>query len=132
MDELNFKSFGLSEEILKALEKLGYERPSQVQERVIPFALQNKDIIVKSQTGSGKTAAFAIPFVKKLSWKEKTTGIGSYSNRELAVQVKEDISNIGRFKRIRCAAVFGSTYGYSSKRIKTEGSYCSWYSRKNF
>lgn len=108
MDELNFKSFGLSEEILKALEKLGYERPSEVQERVIPFALQNKDIIVKSQTGSGKTAAFAIPVCEKIELeKRKPQVLVLTPTRELAVQVKEDISNIGRFKRIRCAAVFG-------------------------
>lgn len=108
MDKLNFKYFGLSEEILNALEKLGYERPSEVQERVIPFALQNKDIIVKSQTGSGKTAAFAIPVCEKIELeKRKPQVLVLTPTRELAVQVKEDISNIGRFKKIRCAAVFG-------------------------
>ncbi|MCY6355170.1 DEAD/DEAH box helicase [Clostridium sp. ZS2-4] len=108
MDKSNFKYFGLSEEILKALEKLGYERPSEVQERVMPFALQNKDIIVKSQTGSGKTAAFAIPVCEKIELENRKPQVLVLTpTRELAVQVKEDISNIGRFKRIRCTAVFG-------------------------
>ncbi|MCY6371050.1 DEAD/DEAH box helicase [Clostridium ganghwense] len=108
MDKLNFKYLGLSEEMLKALEKLGYERPSEVQQRVIPFVLEDKDIIVKSQTGSGKTAAFAIPICEKIELeKRKPQVLVLTPTRELAVQVKEDISNIGRFKRIRCAAIFG-------------------------
>jgi superfamily II DNA/RNA helicase len=108
MEKKNFKCFGLSKEILKAVEKLGYESPSEVQERVIPLALKDKDIIVKSQTGSGKTAAFAIPVCEKIELEHRKPQVLVLTpTRELAVQVKEDISNIGRFKRIRCAAVFG-------------------------
>lgn len=108
MEEWNFKYLNLSEEILKALEKLGYEKPSEVQERVIPVAFDDKDIIVKSQTGSGKTAAFAIPICEKIEIEEREPqALVLTPTRELAVQIKEDISNIGRFKKIRCAAVFG-------------------------
>ncbi|WML33807.1 DEAD/DEAH box helicase [Clostridium sp. OS1-26] len=108
MVELNFKSLDISEEILKSLEMLGYKHPSEVQAQVIPLALKDKDIIVKSQTGSGKTGAFAIPICEKIEIEEnKPQVLVLTPTRELAIQVKEDINNIGRFKRIRSVAVFG-------------------------
>lgn len=108
MDIINFKDFGLSEEILKALDKLEYKKPSKVQKLVIPLALEDKDIIVKSQTGSGKTAAFGIPVCEKIGIENRKPQVLILTpTRELAVQIKDDISNIGRFKKIRCAAVFG-------------------------
>ncbi|MGL5245240.1 MAG: DEAD/DEAH box helicase, partial [Sarcina sp.] len=104
----NFKDFKISEDILKALDRLSYKKPSEVQVKVIPKALEEKDIIVKSQTGSGKTASFAIPLCDKIDWDEnKAQALVLTPTRELAVQVKEDVSNIGRFKRIKCVAVFG-------------------------
>lgn len=103
-----FSKFKISEEILKSIEGLGYKKPSEVQEKVIPEILLNKDVIVKSQTGSGKTAAFGIPLCERIDWEENSPQVLVLSpTRELAVQVSEDISNIGRFKRIKCAAVFG-------------------------
>ncbi|MTK12015.1 MAG: DEAD/DEAH box helicase [Clostridiaceae bacterium] len=108
MIELNFKSLNISEEILKSIEMLGYKYPSEVQAQVIPLALQDKDIIVKSQTGSGKTGAFAIPICEKIELEQKRVQVLVLTpTRELAIQVKEDINNIGRFKRIRSVAVFG-------------------------
>ena len=108
MSNNQFKAFGLSEETLKALFKLRYETPTEVQAKVIPEALKGKDIIVKSQTGSGKTAAFAIPLCEKLELEKRNPQVLVLTpTRELAVQVKEDFAHIGRFKRIRCAAVYG-------------------------
>lgn len=108
MENTTFKSFGLSEELLTALDKLGYINPTEVQRRVIPYVLSNRDIIVKSQTGSGKTAAFAIPICENLELnKKKPQVLVLTPTRELALQVKEDIADIGRLKKIRCAAVFG-------------------------
>jgi ATP-dependent RNA helicase DeaD len=108
MSILNFKSLGVSEEIIKSLEKLGYEMPTEVQEKAIPMVLKSKDIIVKSQTGTGKTAAFGIPICDKLEIeKREPQALILVPTRELAVQVKEDISNIGRLKKVRCAAIFG-------------------------
>ena len=70
--------------------------------------LNCKDIIVKSQTGSGKTAAFGIPLCEKVIWEEsKPQVLVLTPTRELAIQVKEELTNIGRFKRIRAVAVFG-------------------------
>lgn len=108
MDKVSFRQLGISKEILKALDKLGYENPSEVQKKAIPYVFEGKDIVVKSKTGSGKTAAFGIPICEKAEIEErKPIALVLTPTRELALQVKEDISNIGRFKRIRCAAVFG-------------------------
>ena len=103
-----FSKFKISDEILRAIEGLGYKKPSEVQEKVIPEILLNKDVVVKSQTGSGKTAAFAIPLIEKIYWDEKNPQVLVLSpTRELAVQVSEDFTNLGRFKRIKSMAVFG-------------------------
>ena len=108
MDKSNFENLGISEEVLKSLNKLGFERPSDVQRMVIPIAFEDKDIIVKAQTGSGKTAAFAIPFCEKIELEERLPQVLVLTpTRELAIQVKEDIFNIGRFKRVRPVAIFG-------------------------
>lgn len=103
-----FKDYGISEEILRALDGLGYTEPTEVQEKVIPLALEKRDISVKSQTGSGKTAAFGIPICELVEWDEnKPQALVLTPTRELALQVSEDIMNIGRFKRVKATAVFG-------------------------
>ena len=108
MDKQSIQSYGFSKEMLKALDSLGYESLTEVQERVIPLVLIGKDIIVRSQTGSGKTAAFAIPVCEKIELEQRSPQVLVLTpTRELAVQLKQDITNIGRFKRIRCAVVFG-------------------------
>ena len=103
-----FKDMNLSKEILKALDNLGFFEPSEVQKEVIPKILENKNLVVKSQTGSGKTASFGIPLCEKINEEENIIkALILVPTRELAIQVKEDISNIGRLKKIRCAAIFG-------------------------
>lgn len=103
-----FNKLNLSKEILKALENIGFKKPSEVQSATIPQMLEKKDLIVKSQTGSGKTASFGIPICNEVSIEEKfVQGIILVPTRELALQVKEEISNIGRLKKVRCTAVFG-------------------------
>ncbi|MNH82518.1 ATP-dependent RNA helicase DbpA [compost metagenome] len=104
----HFTEAKLSEEIVRALQGLGYDRPTDVQSQVIPLLLADRDIVVKSQTGSGKTAAYAIPLCELVDWNEnKPQALVLTPTRELAVQVKEDITNIGRFKRVKAAAVYG-------------------------
>ncbi|HLR10994.1 MAG TPA: DEAD/DEAH box helicase [Sporosarcina sp.] len=105
---MTFKQFSLSEEIQKALEKLGYFEPTEVQESVIPEALQKQDLVVQSQTGSGKTAAFGIPICEMVNWEENKPQVLILTpTRELADQVKADITNIGRLKRVRVTALYG-------------------------
>ncbi|WP_046173492.1 DEAD/DEAH box helicase [Domibacillus indicus] len=106
----SFQSFSLSSDILRALETLEYREPTPVQRAVIPAALEQKDMIVQSQTGSGKTASFAIPLVQLADWEEnKAQALVLTPTRELAAQVKEDITNIGRFKRIKATAIYGKS-----------------------
>lgn len=108
MSEKSFKDYELSDEIVRALESLAYETPTEVQREVIPVALEKKDLVVKSQTGSGKTAAYGIPLCELVDWNEnKPQALILTPTRELAVQVNEDITNIGRFKRIKATAVYG-------------------------
>lgn len=109
MKKTSFKDFKLSEDILKAISLLDFTNPTKVQEEAIGSILDNKDIIVKSQTGSGKTAAFAIPICELVQWDEnKPQALILTPTRELAIQVKEDIFNIGRFKRLKVAAIYGN------------------------
>jgi len=108
MEKHRFNEYRLSDELLKAIENLGYESPTEVQQMVIPYALENKDLIVRSQTGSGKTAAYTIPMCERIEWLEnKPQALILTPTRELAVQVREDITNIGRYKRIKAIAVYG-------------------------
>lgn len=120
MIKANFKDYKLSNEILKALNILNYKSPTKVQEKVIPVLLEGKDVLVKSQTGSGKTASFAIPLCELVDWNQnKPQALILTPTRELAIQVKEDVFNIGRFKRIKVPALFGrSSFAMQKKELK--------------
>lgn len=110
MNKQTFETFKISPEIVKALTSLRYFHPTAVQEAVIPLALEKQDIIVESQTGSGKTVAFGIPLCEQAEWEEnKPQSLILVPTRELALQVKDDIMNIGRLKRIKVTAVFGKS-----------------------
>ncbi|MDC3418332.1 DEAD/DEAH box helicase [Aquibacillus salsiterrae] len=108
MNKTSFADYQVSEKIKRAIALLKYETPTEVQSKVIPLALENQDLIVKAQTGSGKTASFGIPVCDRIEWEEKNPQVLILTpTRELAVQVREDITNIGRFKRIKAVAVYG-------------------------
>ena len=107
---MNFNEYKLCPEIIKSLDLMNYISPTEVQKKVIPLVLQNNNIIVKSQTGSGKTASFGIPIIELLNWEElKPQALVIVPTRELAVQVGEDLFNIGRFKRVKVLTVYGKT-----------------------
>lgn len=106
--ENGFLKYSLSKEVQSALSVIKYRTPTQVQEQIIPHALKKEDIVCKSQTGSGKTAAFAIPICELVNWDEnKPESIVLEPTRELTVQVKQEIFNIGRNKRVKVIDVFG-------------------------
>ena len=108
MNEKSFDDYQLSEEVKRALSVLKYETPTEVQQEVLPLALEKKDLVVKSQTGSGKTAAYGIPICEIIEWEEKKPqALILTPTRELAAQVREDLTNIGRFKRIKAVALYG-------------------------
>lgn len=110
MKNTSFEAFGISSDITKALTSLRYFKPTAVQEAVIPLALEKQDIIVESQTGSGKTVAFGIPLCETAEWEEnKPQAIILVPTRELALQIKSEIMNVGRLKRIKVTAVYGKS-----------------------
>ncbi len=95
-----FSELGLSPEILKAIDKLGFEQASPIQAEAIPLLLTGKDIVGQSQTGSGKTAAFAIPAIEKTDPQLKAVQVLILCpTRELAVQVSEEVHKLALFKR---------------------------------
>ncbi len=101
-------NINLSSEINRAIKTLGYDKFTKVQEKVIPEALLNKDLIVKAQTGSGKTAAFVVPICEKIKWEENNPQCLILSpTRELAIQTAEEVKNIGRYKRIKGVSIYG-------------------------
>lgn len=103
-----FLEYALSDEIIEALTLLGYTEPTTIQKEVIPVALEGRDIVAKSQTGTGKTAAFAIPICEQIRWEENSPqALVLEPTRELAVQVRDELFYIGRKKRMKVPAVFG-------------------------
>ncbi|HEU6447527.1 MAG TPA: DEAD/DEAH box helicase [Verrucomicrobiae bacterium] len=95
-----FTELGLSEDLLRAIDKLGFEQASPIQAAAIPPLLQGKDIVGQSQTGSGKTAAFGIPAVEKIDVNQRAVQVLILCpTRELAIQVSEEIHKLSFFKR---------------------------------
>jgi ATP-dependent RNA helicase DeaD len=95
-----FSELGLSAEILKAIDKLGFEQAAPIQAAAIPLLLAGKDIVGQSQTGSGKTCAFGIPAVEKVDANKRAVQILILCpTRELAMQVSEEIHKLAFFKR---------------------------------
>jgi len=100
MEKRPFSELGVSQEVLKAVDKLGYEEASPIQTAVIPAALQGRDVVGQSATGSGKTAAFAIPAIELCKAQErKVQCLILCPTRELAVQVAEETGKLLLFKK---------------------------------
>ncbi len=107
-DDQSFRNYKLSEDILKALELLGYQNPTSIQKEVIPAILAGKHVVAKAPTGSGKTAAFAIPICEQVVWEENAPQVLILEpTRELTVQVSDETFHIARKKRLKVPAVFG-------------------------
>ncbi len=105
---MKFNELGLSNEILKALDILDYQEVLPVQEKVIPLLLDKKDVIVRSKTGSGKTASYAIPEIEKIDWMLNQPQVLVLTpTRELAKQVAGEFKSIGSYKRVNALPIFG-------------------------
>lgn len=104
----NFSNSDLSAELLKSLEQLGYNTPTPVQRDTIPLMLAKNNIIVKSSTGTGKTAAFGIPIIESCEWIEKKPqALIIAPNRELVLQITNDLKLMGQYKRMKPLAIYG-------------------------
>ncbi len=110
---MKFKELNIIEPILKAIDQKGYEIPTPIQQEAIPVILNNRDILGLAQTGTGKTAAFAIPILQKLATAQPASGPRKIKalvltpTRELALQIFECFSEYGKHTRIRSCVIFG-------------------------
>lgn len=103
-----FSELGLSEPIYRAVAELGFERPTPIQARAIPVLLTGKDLIGQAQTGTGKTAAFALPLIQKMNRDELTTqALVLAPTRELAIQVASGIYDLAKHAGLRVVPVYG-------------------------
>lgn len=118
----DFSQFDLHPALIQAAANQNYNAPTEVQIRVIPRMLSGKDVLVQSQTGSGKTAAFAFPLIHHLLTRESRRSIHTLvlaPTRELAIQVAESIRIYGRSQKVRVLPVYGGqNYGTSRRKLK--------------
>ncbi|MDO4410807.1 MAG: DEAD/DEAH box helicase [Akkermansia sp.] len=114
-----FAELGLSDAVLKAVEKCGYEQPTPIQAQAIPIVLQGRDLIGASQTGTGKTAAFALPLLSKIAPIGKPQILVLEPTRELADQVAESFAKYGEHTGLKIALLYGGVgYGKQTDELK--------------
>ena len=107
MEKITFKNLNLKEDILRAIEELGYETPSPIQAQAIPLAIEGHDLIGQAQTGTGKTAAFGCSLLNNLV---KTGNVGAIvlaPTRELAIQVYEELNKLAKYEKINIVPIYG-------------------------
>lgn len=123
--QMSFKDLKLKKPLLKALAERGYKNPTLVQKKTIPFVLDKKDIIVSAQTGTGKTAAFALPILQLLfdnqNTDKKIKTLIISPTRELAIQIGIDFKTYGKFTNIRTTVIYGGTSIKPQKDILKKG-----------
>jgi ATP-dependent RNA helicase RhlE len=108
-----FKELGLSAELLRAVEKQGYNEATPIQQQAIPLVLQGRDVLAGAQTGTGKTAGFTLPVLQRLqqspsdSRKRQPRVLVLTPTRELAAQVHDSVQDYGRYLPFRSAVIFG-------------------------
>jgi ATP-dependent RNA helicase RhlE len=125
---MTFKELGVIDPILRALKDLGYTQPTPIQEQSIPILLQGKDLLGCAQTGTGKTAAFAIPIIQHLyeeskhnKGKRKIRALIVTPTRELAIQIADSFSEYGKYTGLRNTVIFGGVNQGPQTRILQKG-----------
>jgi len=113
-----FEQLGLTAPLIKALQKEGYTTPTPIQAQAIPHALQGKDILGLAQTGTGKTAAFALPILQLLGHEQSkgykhTRALILTPTRELAMQISESFQTYGRYMNVKQEVIFGGVSQYA-------------------
>jgi ATP-dependent RNA helicase DeaD len=103
-----FAEFHLSAEVLRAIDALGFEEPTPIQVQAIPLLLEGRDVVAQAQTGTGKTAAFALPIVERIDvGRREVQALVLVPTRELAVQVAETMHELGRTRGLAVLSVYG-------------------------
>src|SRR5512142_2688442 len=111
-----FSQLGLSSHVLEGVKAMGYVEPTPIQLRAIPLVLEGHDVIGSAQTGTGKTAAFALPILSQLGRHQPQPRVLVLEpTRELAAQVETAFRDLARFTDIRVTVVFGGV-GYGNQR----------------
>jgi len=121
-DMTTFKDLGLAPAILSAVEEAGYTEPTPIQAGAIPHIIDGRDVIGSAQTGTGKTAAFALPALHRLGKHQKGAAprcLVLGPTRELAAQVKEQFEKYGKDAQLKCALIHGGV-GYGRQRQELE------------
>ena len=118
---IDFHAFSLHPALMQAVEELGYESPTPIQERAIPALMGGRDVLGQAQTGTGKTAAFALPMLHALEMDEAhahVQGLVVAPTRELANQVAKAIYGYGRHRGVRVLSVYGGqSYSHQINRL---------------
>jgi ATP-dependent RNA helicase RhlE len=112
---MQFQDLQLRKEILQALDERGYTEPTPIQEQSIPHILAGKDMIGSAQTGTGKTAAFALPTLQRLKQHSHTRALVLTPTRELACQIEENFSYYGKYLDLTLGLIYGGV-GYGAQR----------------
>lgn len=108
LEDDSFTSLPLDDTIRRAVDEVGYEQPTPIQRQTIPVLLEGKDLLAQSQTGTGKTAAFAIPLIQGIDLQNRgVQALVVAPTRELAVQVAETIHKLGRYRGVTDLPVYG-------------------------
>jgi len=125
--DLTFESLGVAEPILRALSAENYTHPTPIQGRAIPVLLSGKDLLGIAQTGTGKTAAFGLPLLQKLSTghvppqAKQARALILAPTRELAVQIEQSLRTYGRFLNLKMAVILGGVSQNSQIRAMAKG-----------
>ena len=105
---MKFSELGLSDSLLKAIKRSGYEEATPIQEQTIPMVLKGQDVIGQAQTGTGKTAAFGLPIIEHVDTDNPNIqAIIISPTRELAIQTQEELFRLGKDKHVRVQVVYG-------------------------
>lgn len=105
---MKFSELGLSEDLLKAIKRNGYEEATPIQEETIPLVLKGEDVIGQAQTGTGKTAAFGLPIVEDVDINNgDIQALVISPTRELAIQTQEELYKLGKDKKVKAQVVYG-------------------------
>ena len=114
-----FAKLGLSPKVIEGVNAAGYTEPTPIQLRAIPLILEGRDLIGSAQTGTGKTAAFALPIISRLGQHGKLRALVLEPTRELAAQVETAIRDYARFTDLRTVVLFGGTgYGRQDQALR--------------
>ena len=115
----DFSSLNLRDEIMQAINELGYAEPTPIQSGMIPLMLTGADVIGQAQTGTGKTAAFALPILQNFKPQQCPQALALAPTRELALQVADSMTEYGKYLRTRVLAVYGGQpYGPQINSLK--------------